>query len=123
MTMMTSNDRDDRMLRVLPASEMDEVPPADHDFGEYCATYEKIEALFDLLRRPANAAESQTAEDVAPGKVLGEFAILRPLASGGMGHVYLARQESLGRLVALKVCKPEIARDPRMKSRFMLHLP
>jgi eukaryotic-like serine/threonine-protein kinase len=81
--------------------------------------YQRVEALFDLLRRPATAVEDVGSEELAPGKVLGEFTILRRLAAGGMGQVYLARQKTLGRVVALKVCKPEIARDPRMKSRFL----
>jgi len=116
--MITSNERDERELEIFAGgAECDQ--PGDQESGESCAAYQKIEALFDLLRSPANAHGSQTAIHVAPGTVLGEFAILRPLASGGMGHVYLARQESLGRLVALKVCKPEIARDQRMKNRFM----
>lgn len=103
-----------------PASRNDADKPAltGQDFGDAFAAYQKIEGLFDLLRRPADAGEAHTDDVLVPGKVLGEFAILRPLAAGGMGQVYLARQESLGRLVALKVCKPEIARDARMKNRF-----
>jgi serine/threonine protein kinase/tetratricopeptide (TPR) repeat protein len=87
-------------------------------FGESSIAYQRVEALFDLLRRPATAVAAPAADVLGPGSVLSEFTILRPLASGGMGHVYLARQESLGRLVALKVCKPEMARDARIKSRF-----
>jgi serine/threonine protein kinase len=112
---------DDRLLALLPSFNRafleSGVDQGDQDLGESFAAYQKVEALFDLLRRPANGAQS--ADGPGPGKVLGEFEILRPLASGGMGHVYLARQESLGRLVALKVCKPEVARDSRMKNRFM----
>jgi serine/threonine protein kinase/tetratricopeptide (TPR) repeat protein len=116
--MTVPSERDDEMLRALFASGADESQLADQELSEAFAAYQKVEALFDLLRRPATAVEPQPHDHLAAGEVLGEFAILRPLASGGMGQVYLARQQSLGRLVALKVCKPEIAREPRMKSRF-----
>jgi len=119
MTMTAPHERDDEMLRAMVTGVAGSPEQADKDFNEAFAAYQKVEALFDLLRRPADAVEAHKADDLAPGRVLGEFAILRPLASGGMGQVYLARQESLGRFVALKVCKPEIARDPRMKSRFL----
>jgi eukaryotic-like serine/threonine-protein kinase len=38
-----------------------------------------------------------------PGMVLNDFELLRVLGAGAFGQVYLARQVSLGRLVALKV--------------------
>src|SRR5467141_644365 len=104
--MTAPKERDDEMLRALFASGVEKHQLDDQEFSEALAAYQKVEGLFDLLRRPANAIETRPDDDLAPGSMLGEFAILRRLATGGMGQVYLARQESLGRLVALKVCKP-----------------
>jgi serine/threonine protein kinase/tetratricopeptide (TPR) repeat protein len=119
MTMTAPIEREEEKALALFTSGGEGPRPGDQDFSEAFAAYQKVEALFDLLRRPGFADPAQPGGELAPGQMLGEFAILQPLASGGMGQVYLARQESLGRLVALKVCKPEIARDPRMKSRFL----
>jgi serine/threonine protein kinase/Flp pilus assembly protein TadD len=117
--MTAPNESDDRLLQAMLDSRADRPPLADQDGNADYAAYQKVEALFDLLRRPATAVAAPTDEHLASGTVLGEFTLLQPLASGGMGQVYLARQESLGRLVALKLCKPEIACHPRMKSRFL----
>jgi len=52
------------------------------------------------------------------GFKLGHFEILAPLGSGGMGQVFRARDLELGRTVAIKVLRPEIARDEQLLQRF-----
>lgn len=49
---------------------------------------------------------------------IGEFAILSSLGQGGMGVVYLARQQSLQRTVALKLIRPEHLYFPGARERF-----
>jgi serine/threonine protein kinase len=49
---------------------------------------------------------------------LGDFRLLSPLGGGGMGTVYLARQESLGREVALKVVRADLLFFPDARRRF-----
>jgi serine/threonine-protein kinase len=52
------------------------------------------------------------------GLTLGDFEVERLLGRGGMGEVYLARQISLHRPVALKVLRPDLLTKPTYLSRF-----
>jgi serine/threonine protein kinase/Tol biopolymer transport system component len=52
------------------------------------------------------------------GKTLGHYEITGQLGKGGMGEVYRARDENLGRDVAIKVLPEEFAKDPDRVARF-----
>lgn len=65
----------------------------------------------DANTRAAEAAKS--GQEIAPIRI-GDFEIIRQLGAGGMGIVYLARQTSLNRQVALKVMGASLTRDSDM---------
>ena len=55
---------------------------------------------------------------VRVGAVLGTYELIELIGEGGMGAVYRARDSRLGRDVAIKVIRPELASHPDRISRF-----
>ena len=60
-----------------------------------------------------------TLVQLAPGTLFAnDFRVVRPLADGGMGSVYVVEQLSTGRERALKLMHPQFVADPANRRRF-----
>lgn len=99
---------------------------------EYASRFpDLVDALAELL--PTIAAMEQLGSREKAGRQmarlagaasgtgverLGDFRIIREIGRGGMGVVYEAEQESLGRRVAVKVMSADLAASPADRERF-----
>src|SRR5262245_53480360 len=73
-------------------------------------------SMADTPDRTLPAADNP-AQDYS-GRVLGDFELVRRIGVGGMGQVYLARQRSLKRQVAIKILRGELAANVTALQRF-----
>jgi eukaryotic-like serine/threonine-protein kinase len=71
----------------------------------------------------SNPAARQSPEALEIGTVLANrYEIICMIGEGGMGAVYQARDLQLNRVVALKVIRPDLAKDPEIVNRFKQEL-
>jgi Protein kinase domain len=56
---------------------------------------------------------------LGPGSRIGKYVLERQIGHGGMAVVFGARDDQLGRLVALKIMAPSVASDPEFRERFV----
>ncbi len=76
----------------------------------------------ETARRVAGEAreiDGAMAPELVAGDRLGEFTLIREIGRGGMGVVYEAEQQSLGRRVALKILPAQAALDEHLVLRFL----
>jgi len=69
-----------------------------------------------MAEKPEEPLAAAPVEKAAP--IIAGFELLKRVGSGGMGTVYRARQLSVDRIVAVKLLKPNLARDRKFLERF-----
>jgi len=115
-------------LKDLFQAALEQPPPARRDWlRQQCpddlSIVREAEALLDahetagaFLEQPAQVDPSDL-DTLAPGTRVGNYVVIEELGRGGMGVVYLAEDQRLGRRVALKALPASVASSPELRQR------
>ncbi|MFL5319839.1 MAG: protein kinase domain-containing protein, partial [Myxococcaceae bacterium] len=90
-----------------------------HRYGSAESVRMALSGLVEgTLPLPGHSGGKVSFTLVSEGDELGSYKLEKLLGEGAMGQVYLARHSKLGRQVALKILKPQLASDRNQVQRF-----
>lgn len=133
---MITHDRWQRIKEIFQSAQektpTERIEFLDEVCGDDKSIREEVEALLtadesneDFLSAPAYefaagmlSDEEPDVSEFANGQRVGRYTILCPLGAGGMGQIYLAQDDQLGRKIALKMIARAFATDTRRVLRF-----
>lgn len=108
---------DGMLAKVLEHSAADRAAALEDVCLRYPSHAEELRSRYRVLQAIGLLTEPPRDGRAFPDR-LGDFRLLEPLGGGGMGVVYRAREEPLGREVALKLIRPDHLYFPGARAWF-----
>ena len=129
---MTDTSDDSRLPDILESCYAALADGDEPNLDQLCQDAPWLRARVERMLTRERSLLSACIEDISPPRPklpnlpehIGDFTILEPIGVGGMSHVFRARQEPLGREVALKVLRDDlVARVAALNASSVRHEP
>jgi tRNA A-37 threonylcarbamoyl transferase component Bud32 len=116
---------DDILAEYMLRADRGDAVDREQFIAQYPDFSDRLQAYFADASAIAAFVVESSPDKVAPpirpllaGQIIGDYELLEKIGEGGMGVVFKARQQSLSRIVAVKMISSKILSSPLSRERF-----